>query len=87
MAWLAVDLDGTESVFSEKPGRIDDVWLDKQEMNRIPLENTFYILEKGEVERILKKRLSWEDEAVEIPYTLGDFETEREYFKLKKHVS
>lgn len=60
MAWLAVDKDWSETVFSGKPTRDGDIWgptLQDDQCVDIP---------KGTIKKILGYELNWENEPVEI---------------------
>lgn len=64
MAWVAVDKDGTETIFTNRPCRVfDDV------------EDYFYwdtssglliLIPKGTIKKLIGKDLTWEDEPVEL---------------------
>jgi len=62
MAWLAVDKDGEEWMFTSKPhreGEPHNVFLMSQ--------NAFYAhLPKGSIFRLIWRKLTWEDEPVEL---------------------
>lgn len=60
MAWLAVDEDGMECAYSSKP-----VW---EEYQWTPWEEgcNYVILPKGSIEKLIGKKLTWEDGAVEV---------------------
>jgi hypothetical protein len=55
--WLAVDKDGSEFIYSEKPTRGDATFGNPYEMVEVP---------KGTIERLLEYPLSWDDECEEI---------------------
>jgi hypothetical protein len=60
MAWLAVDEDGDESIFESKPKRGDGNspwWCHKLDNIGLP---------KGSIEKLIDKKLTWEDEPVEL---------------------
>ena len=64
MAWVAVDYDGTECIYSTKPYRdwIDYMWC---------ISNYFYNscaieLPKGSIKKLIGKNLTWEDEPIEL---------------------
>ena len=71
MAWICVDCDGTE-LFTKrkKPHRSCwGYWADTQIMVRDKLTDTvrFLIeLPKGTIEKILKRKMTWDDEPVEV---------------------
>ena len=62
MAWLAVDKDGTETIFNLKPSKND--WRSSWE-NGKPYGNRIN-LTKGTIEKFIGKKLTWDDEPVEI---------------------
>ena len=60
MAWVAVDKDGTEWSFSEKPFRDkEDIWMvsDKADIK---------ILVKGSIKKLIGHELTWKDDPVEL---------------------
>ena len=63
MAWVAVDKNGTEAVFSGKPERysydnIGGIWYDFYGKDvRLP---------SGSIEKLIGRKLTWEDEPVEL---------------------
>lgn len=59
MAWLAVDKDGDEYIYRDKPGRqINNYWYAG--------EDHFVELPKGSIKKLIGKELSWDDEPVEL---------------------
>ena len=57
MAWLAVDKDGLEAIYEEKPKRVRDcIWT---------LSN-FICLPKGSIKKLIGRELTWSDEPVEL---------------------
>ena len=58
MAWLAVDKNGDEFIYESEPYRLQNYWY--------MLDNYFVELPKGSVEKLLGRKLSWEDEPVEL---------------------
>lgn len=61
MAWLAVDKDGTEAIYSHKPARFDSQgqWARMVNTHRIELPS-------GSIEKLIGRRLKWENKAVEL---------------------
>ena len=59
MAYVAVDKDGTNVIYGDKPKRKDSHWL------WLCGEETVY-LPKGSIEKLIGKKLTWEDEPVEL---------------------
>lgn len=63
MAWVAVDKDGTEVICNPEPYRdtVDFMWC---------IESGFYSgaiqLPKGTIKKLLGRKLTWEDEPVEL---------------------
>lgn len=57
MAWLAVDKDGTEWVFESKPSKDGDMFYTRQDVIELP---------KGSIEKLIGRKLTWEDEPLEI---------------------
>lgn len=61
MAYLAVDKDGTEALFLEKPVRINSL-----EQWAVDYTSECIKLPAGSCETLLGKELTWNDEAVKI---------------------
>lgn len=63
MAWLAVSQSGNEIVSDEKPIRGEKLWA-------IEFDDSYYAniisLPKGTIEKIIGRKMTWEDEPVEI---------------------
>lgn len=61
MAWLAVDKDGAEWIFETKPIRNVNVFYlfgdDSENLLELP---------NGTIEKIIGRKITWEDEPVEI---------------------
>lgn len=66
MAWLVVDKDSTEKIFNHAPRKIPlfpNIWVD----NYIVSVECFHIkLPKGTIEKIIGKKLTWNDEPVKL---------------------
>lgn len=64
MAWLVVDGDGNEFIFEVKPKRSKEgeIW---QLPSRYSLRSLIY-LKKGTIEKIIGKKITWEDEPIKI---------------------
>ncbi len=60
MAWLAVDKDGTETIFSGEPFRDGDIWRPSYQYDQC------VDIPKGTIKKILGHKLTWKDESVEI---------------------
>lgn len=60
MAWVAVDKDGTEWVFDSKPVRLAIQW-EIDGWDSVAIE-----LPPGSIERLIGRKLLWEDEPVEL---------------------
>ena len=60
MAWLAVDKDGSECIYDIKPQREKNKWDSATD------RSWFIDLPKGTVEKIVGRKITWEDEPIEI---------------------
>ena len=60
MAWLAVDKDGDEYIYSSEPERDDDLFVNSE------YDGKFFELPNGSIEKLIGKKLTWDDEPVEI---------------------
>lgn len=76
MAWVAVDKDGQEGIFTFKPYRKDynrslyklyepTYWSDK-DASKYGNEDTEIKLPKGTIKKLIGKDLTWEDNPVEL---------------------
>lgn len=61
MSFLAVDKSGEELFFHKRPVRWRDEWI----INEDDLEDAL-VLKDGTIQKLIGRRLSWEDEPVEI---------------------
>lgn len=59
MAWVAVNKDGSENIFTNKPNRSAAYWYDFISPNRV-------ILPKGSIKKLIGRDLDWYDEPVEL---------------------
>lgn len=59
MAWVAVDKDGAESIFTLKPSRTDHDSFAPDFCDEI-------FLPKGSIKKLIGRELFWEDFAVEL---------------------
>ena len=60
MAWLAVDLNGSEWVYGCKPKKMNTIWTNS-------VVDTMYLkLPNGSIEKLIGRKLTWEDEPVEL---------------------
>ena len=67
MAWLAVDKDGTEVVYEEKPIRGEAEWNPVTFGEGEEKEYTYYvILPKGSIYKLISRTLTWEDEPINL---------------------
>ena len=67
MSWLAVDKNGTEAIFNIKPIRDTNEIKPIPEMWALLNINAYCIhLPKGSIEKLIGKKLTWEDEPFEI---------------------
>lgn len=57
MAWLAVNIDGTERISQDKPYRLGDFWQEDYDLVDIPY---------GSIQKLIGRTLTWEDEPVEL---------------------
>lgn len=57
--WLAIDKDGTEWRFNEKPFR------DKEDIWMVSDEAEIKLLPKGTIKKLIGRDLSWNDDPVE----------------------
>lgn len=57
MAYLAVDKDGTEAIYEDKPFRQGGCW-------RLYYEEDYVVLPKGTIKKLIGRELTWEDDAV-----------------------
>lgn len=60
--YVAVDYDGTESIFEEKPKRCG---------NDLPMWDneygcSFIVLPKGSIEKLIGRQITWDDEPVQL---------------------
>ena len=60
MAWVAVDKDGSEYVYQDKPIRKNE-FFDRQEY-----ESELVLLPKGSIKKLIGRKLIWKDEPVEL---------------------
>lgn len=73
MAWVAVTKYGAEQIFRNRPMKYRSFWVDFQELDIISkvLEKDFdedcsIEIPSGTIEKIIGRKLTWEDEPVEI---------------------
>lgn len=61
MAWVAVDKNGTECLFSQKPSRGLEYcqW-------RITVHGVFVELPQGTIKKLIGRELTWSDEPVKL---------------------
>ena len=65
MAWVAVDKDGSEFIFHDKPVRIDICGFNVFDTR--PGSKGYYVeLPKGTIKKLIGRDLTWEDDAVEL---------------------
>lgn len=64
MAWLAVNYNGEEYIFSNKPYRRDFVTKNSQWICSVNTECVK--LPCGAIEKLISKNITWQDEPVEI---------------------
>ena len=63
MSWVAVDKDGVENICSEWTHfeRVDEIWVSADRFGEPLME-----LPRGSVEKLIGRKLTWEDEPVEL---------------------
>jgi len=61
MAWLAVDMDGTEYIYAEKPQRLTDIWQASD-----AYDDSLVLLPSGSVEKLVGKKMTWDNEPIEV---------------------
>lgn len=61
MAWLAVDEDGKEIVYSCKPEKSEEFG-----KHLIYFGNHYVVLPQGSIKKLIRRELTWDDEPVEI---------------------
>ena len=66
MAFVAVNKDGSENIFTNKPDRSVAYWHDFISPNRTTLFNRMVILPKGSIKKLIGKDLTWNDERVKL---------------------
>ncbi len=64
MAWVAVDLDGTENIYYLKPERKNEYWV--AEENQPLWFRDMVVLPHGTIKKLIGRDLSWSDEPVEL---------------------
>lgn len=60
MAYVAVNKDGTEYIYPEKPFRLTESW------TGIRMNVTAIALPKGNIEKLIGKSLTWEDKSIKL---------------------
>lgn len=67
MAWLAVDKDGTEVIYSIKPIRGTNKIKNNKDIWVLPSISAHYIyLPKGSIKKLIGKDLTWRNEPIKI---------------------
>lgn len=64
MAWVAVDLDGTENIYYLKPEREKEYWV--AEENQPLWFRDMVALPHGSIKKLIGRELTWSDEPVEL---------------------
>ena len=57
MAWLAVNKNETETIFNSEPIKFEKYWDSNDDYIDLPT---------GSIEKLIGKKLTWEDEPIEI---------------------
>lgn len=65
MAWLAIDKNNDEYIYSEQPIRYKGCWDMNYSENGYPI-GSMISLPNGTIKKLIGRELTWEDEAVEI---------------------
>ena len=73
MAWVAVNKYGSEQMFRNRPMKFRSFWVDYQELGKISEvlkrdfdEDCSIDMPSGTIEKIIGRKLTWDDEPVEI---------------------
>jgi len=71
MAYVAVDKNGDEVIFQEKPERNKSIYNDLEHTDLVVMCDRDYEiyavdLPKGSIEKLIGHKLTWEDEPVEL---------------------
>lgn len=68
MAWVAVDKFGSENIFKGKPRRYFEQWSEHRyaSLHADSWYDSAISLPKGSIEKLIGRKLSWEDEPVEL---------------------
>ena len=73
MAWVAVNKYGLEQMFRNRPMKFRSFWVDYQEIGKISEvlkrdfdEDCSIDMPSGTIEKIIGRKLTWDDEPVEI---------------------
>lgn len=69
MAWVAVDLDGTEVVYDKKPIRGKDKWGAVSSLTSTFSNDDFFdfvVLPRGSIKKLIGRELNWSSEPFEL---------------------
>ena len=73
MAWLAVDINGCEWIFQNKPKQFEGLWedaiyesFDGQGGALEYHHNSDILLPKGSIKKLIGRDLTWQDEPIEL---------------------
>lgn len=66
VCWLAVDKNGDEYVYQEKPVREKSLWDTVKVIEGEYNDTDCVELPKGTIKRMLGKELTWEDDCIEL---------------------
>lgn len=65
MAWVAVDEDGSEYIYDDKPERANGYWDRQEDKEGYPIGGVV-LLPNGAIKKLIGRELTWNDESVEI---------------------
>jgi hypothetical protein len=65
LIYLAVDIDGSENIYDEKPIRIGDSW-EREFLNGYCRKGYVIPLPKGTIKKLTGVKLKWKDEPISL---------------------
>ena len=60
MAWIAVDKDGDEYIYTNKPIRVNNAIWD------VPIGKDIILLPYGSIKKLIGRELEWSDDCIEL---------------------